>query len=176
MTTATRLAALAAGFSFLLLASPALAGAGIAAPAAFEVLKGMEGRWVGTGPADDGETATMVHVFRVSANGSVVMETMNPGTPHEMINMYHLDGDALVLTHYCAAGNQPHMRLSSGSTEKELIFDFAGGTNLDPAKDGHIHAARLTLGPDGVLHSSWTGWSNGKEQGTYTFDLARKAE
>ncbi len=49
-----------------------------------------------------------------------------------MINMYHLDGDDLVLTHYCAGGNQPHMKLDRASaTSGKLQFDFIGGTNLD---------------------------------------------
>ena len=30
-----------------------------------------------------------------------------------MINMYHMDGDDLVLTHYCAGGNQPTMKLNT---------------------------------------------------------------
>ncbi len=31
-------------------------------------------------------------VFAVSSNDSIVRETMFPGTPHEMTNVYHLDG------------------------------------------------------------------------------------
>ena len=27
----------------------------------------------------------------------------------DMISMFNLDGDRVVLTHYCAAGNQPRM-------------------------------------------------------------------
>ncbi len=47
-----------------------------------------------------------------TADGTVVMETMDSGNPdHEMINMYHLGGNEFVLTHYCAGNNQPIMRL-----------------------------------------------------------------
>ncbi len=35
---------------------------------------------------------------------------MYPGMEHEMTNMYTLDGNTLVMTHYCAGGNQPRMR------------------------------------------------------------------
>ena len=116
----------------------------------------------------------MTHVFEVSANGSVVMETMMPGTEHEMINMYHLDGDDLVMTHYCAGGNQPHMRLNAEtSTPDALNFDFDGGTNLDPAKDGHIHAGQLIFKGKDQIDSVWVGYNEGKPAGTMTFHLSR---
>ncbi len=105
------------------------------------------------------------------------METMNPGTDHEMINMYYLDGDELVLTHYCSAGNQPHMKLDRmASSATELKFDFAGGTNLDPDVDGHVHSAVLTIKDDGSLKSSWTGYDKGKEVAKMHFDLKRSME
>ena len=38
------------------------------------------------------------------------MEVINEGTPGSMISMYHPDGDKILMTHYCAVGNQPRMR------------------------------------------------------------------
>lgn len=151
-----------------------VAGAcGEEAKAAFEKLKGLEGTWVGEA---DGEHGIMPasHVIEVSANGTVVMETMNPGSAHEMINMYHLDGEELRLTHYCAGGNQPHMKLAADSTDSTMLFEFVGGTNLDPAKDQHIHAAKIEFVGDGKVVSSWTGWSEGKEAGVMVFALERQ--
>ena len=65
-------------------------------------------------------TPGVVHEFKTSAAGTVVMETMNPGTGHEMINMYHVDGDDLLLTHYCAGNNQPRMRLNREAIDTRL--------------------------------------------------------
>ncbi len=31
--------------------------------------------------------------------------------PENMITMFHMDGDRLLMTHYCGAGNQPRMKL-----------------------------------------------------------------
>lgn len=138
---------------------------------AFSKLMGLEGAWVLKGP--DGQESTFR--FRNSANASTVMEIMHEGSDHEMINMYHLDGDDLVMTHYCAGGNQPTMRLDlEHATAIEWPFEFTGGTNLDPAVDSHIHAGKLVLKEDGHIQSHWTGWQNGKEAGTMVFDLARK--
>ena len=50
-------------------------------------------------------------LVRTTGGGSAVTETLFPGTAHEMMSVYHMDGDDLVLTHYCAGGNQPRMML-----------------------------------------------------------------
>lgn len=142
---------------------------------ALDRLKAMEGTWVGLAKGEGTDGMEVTHEFKVSAAGTVVMETMNPGSgSHEMINMYHLDGEELVLTHYCAGGNQPTMKLDrtrSGATE--LHFDFTGGSNLDPAKDGHIHSASIVFNPDGSIDSHWTSWFEGREAGAMRFVLSR---
>ena len=140
------------------------------AKAAFQQLKALAGQWESGGPSGD----KVVVTYRVASGGSVVMEDLFPGTAHEMITMYHLDGDALVLTHYCAMGNQPRMRLSSASPG-ELRFDFAGGSNLDAAKDAHVHAGLIKfLGPN-RLEAEWAVYQGGKQVGTNRFTLERRA-
>ncbi len=159
--------------------TPAAEAGGVEATAALDQLKSLAGTWSGSA-AGEGEakgteeTGKVVHDIQVSAAGTVVMETMNPGTEHEMINMYHLDGEDLVLTHYCASGNQPTMRLNrEQSTASKLVFDFTGGTNLDPAVDTHIHSAVITMKDGGKVESSWTGYAGGEQRGVMTFNLAR---
>ena len=161
-------------------ASPAPAA--VDAQRAFERIKGLEGLWKGM-PEGQGEEAEaeaaaiteVIHRFEVSAAGTIVMETMQPDTEHEMINMYFLDGDDLVLTHYCSGGNQPRMRLDRDtSTEAELVFDFDGGTNLEGA-DHHIHSANLKLSEGGGLESRWFAAAGGEIVGGMTFHLNRAA-
>ena len=146
----------------------------------FEQLKDFAGLWKGT-PEGQGEEAEaeaaalaeVVHRFEVSAAGTVVMETMMPGTDQEMINMYYLDGDDLVLTHYCAGGNQPRMRLDAAtSSESNLVFDFDGGTNLEGASH-HIHSANLVLKEDGRMESRWFAKAGDEVTDGMTFHLAR---
>jgi hypothetical protein len=151
---------------------PATAGK-VDAKAAFEKLKGLAGEWQGKAGAE-GMPATVT--YKVSSNGSVVMETLFPGTEHEMITMYHLAGSDLVATHYCSAGNQPHLKLDvEKSTPSELIFAFDGGTNLDPAKDGHIHEGKIDLAADGKLESSWTFYAGGQKARSMDLHLTRVA-
>jgi hypothetical protein len=160
----------------LALAAPALAQApAVDGKAAFERLKSLAGTWQGqAGHGQPGEAATVT--YRVASGGSVVEETLFPGTPHEMISMYHLvDGD-LVLTHYCAMANQPRMRLDrKASTPDRLVFVFDGGTNFDPAKDTHVHSGVLEWKGE-TLHASWAVHSGGKETGQNKFALSRAKE
>jgi hypothetical protein len=139
--------------------------------AAFEKLKGLAGEWSGSTP----EGMAVPLIYRVTGNGSVVMETLFAGTEHEMINMYHLVGGELVATHYCSAGNQPSFKLDTEkSSPTELVFAFNGGTNFDPAKDGHVHNARIILAGDGKLNEEWAFWAGGAEKGVHKLNAARK--
>jgi hypothetical protein len=92
-----------------------------------------------------------------------------------MMSVYHLDGEDLRMTHYCAAGNQPRVKLDRAhSTPQQLIFVFDGGTNLDPEKDMHIHGVKITFLEDGTVKSAWDGYDKGKKAGTTTFLMSRE--
>src|SRR5262245_42321959 len=108
---------------------------GIDAKTALEKLKGLAGEWtLGKGSEHGGEGQKIK--YRVVGAGSAVVEEQFAGSPHEMVSVYHLDGDNLLMTHYCAAGNQPRLKLDrKASTADTLVFVFDGGTNFDPAKD-----------------------------------------
>ncbi len=146
------------------------AGAAAATPAraAFERLKTLAGHWSGT---MEGQAYSLD--YRVASGGSVVMATLFPGTDHEMITMFYLDGDELVATHYCSGGNQPHMRFdAAASSSDELRFAFVGGTNMMP-NDPHIHEGLVRIGADGKLHEEWAAFAGGQKADTKVFDLTR---
>jgi hypothetical protein len=113
--------------------------------------------------------------YRSASSGTVVTEVISLGTDHEMMTVYFMQGSDLVATHYCAAGNQPHFKLDvAKSTPTELVFAFDGGTNFDPAKDGHVHDGRLAFTGDGGLDSAWTFYAGGEKKGENEFHLTRK--
>ncbi|MDB5309338.1 MAG: hypothetical protein JWO38_3540 [Gemmataceae bacterium] len=133
-------------------------------------LKKLKGEWVA---ADDKGKPTdkLVSVFKVTAAGSAVHETIFPGSPHEMVTVYHLDGKDLVLTHYCALGNQPRMKLDPKSPANQLRFTFAGGSNLDPAKDMHMHEGSITIVDDDHIEWTWQGYEDGKADNGHTVSM-----
>ena len=102
--------------TLLLAASAVAALAQTPAQRSFDALKKLEGTWV----MGKGKQAAKV-VFKVTGAGSSVIETQFPGSAMEMVSVYHLDGpEKLIMTHYCAAHNQPTMALLPGATEKEM--------------------------------------------------------
>jgi hypothetical protein len=128
---------------------------------ALERLKKLAGTWVAA-DKDGKPTDQVVSVIKVTAGGSAVHETLFPGQPHEMVSIYHLDGNDLVMTHFCMLGNQPRMKADPKSPPNQIHFEFAGGTNLDPAKDKHMHEGTITFIDDD--HIEWCGvaWEGGK--------------
>jgi hypothetical protein len=128
---------------------------------AFEQLKKLEGDWDGHAMTPDGPRVTVT--YHVTSGANTVEEKLFAGTPHEMISMYFLDGKELVLDHYCASGNQPHLRLNPAtSNAQELNFEFVSGTNLNPAVDSHMHTGKILIKDADHIESLWTGYENGK--------------
>jgi len=141
----------------------------------FEALKELAGDWVEIGK-DGKPTDKLVSSIRVTSAGSAIEETLFPGGDHEMVTMYFLDGDKLLLTHYCALGNQPQMRAEPGGDANRIEFKFVGRTNLKSADEHHMNAATLTLaGPD-RYQAEWVSCKEGKTCHQVKFDLTRKAE
>ena len=58
-----------------------------------------------------GVTTTLI--YRVTSNGSALMEECRPENGREMVTMFSVDGDHLIATHYCSAKNQPQMATST---------------------------------------------------------------
>lgn len=160
------LAACAAGFQD----KPRDAGPTKAAESpAFEKIKALAGEWV----LEDRPEA-VASSFRLTAGGSVVIETMFPGTEHEMVNMYHLDGSDLSLTHYCGLGNQPRMKAEKSADAGRVSFKFVGGCNIDPAKDAHMRDAVYTFVDASHLKTEWAMFKDGKQDHVKAFNLVRQ--
>jgi len=140
---------------------------------AFQVLKGLAGEWTGK-MQEGGAEPSVTILYRVTAAQSAVVETLFPNTDHEMVTVYHMDGEKLVLTHYCAAGNQPHMALTKKATSADLVFDFVSGSNMNPKKDAHMHSAHIHLESADRILGEWTGFKDGKPNHSAKFWLTRK--
>jgi len=143
------------------------------APASLDRIKALTGTWVGKAPEKmGGQTFTIT--FRPTSAGSAVLETMFPGSDHEMLNVYHGDGSTLMLTHYCAMGVQPRMRLTSAEGNK-LRFEFVDGANIKSRNDAHMDSLELTIEGD-KLSESWEYFKDGKIIERAVFELHRQAE
>lgn len=162
---------------FLLLAGSAIVFAGehplgpYSGSKGFERMKELAGVWEGTSNmAKEGERVKVE--YRLSSAGSSMVETLLPGTPHEMVSVYFDNKGQLTMTHYCALRNQPTMTLRKADAE-DLYFTFAGGTNIDPKKDAYMHSLTITFVDKNHIIEKWTLFRDGKEQEVSVFDLTR---
>jgi hypothetical protein len=170
-----RLSILTPAAGLVLAAAPLVAAPPPAAgPAALERLKTLAGEWIA---AEDGEMAKkgdLVARYAVTAAGSAVVETVFPGSHHEMVTVYHADGPDLVLTHYCMERNQPRMRAKS-PTGARLDFAFDGGTNIDVTRDRHMNRAWIELVGADEIRSEWTEIAGDQTVFVARTHLVRKA-
>ncbi len=91
----------------------------------------------------------------------------------DMISMFHMDGDRLLLTHYCSAGNQPRMAASLSPDGKSVTFNFVDATNLVAPHTGHMNRVIFSVVDANHHTEEWRFLQDGKEQ-VETFDLTRK--
>jgi hypothetical protein len=125
---------------------------------AFDKLKTLAGQWEAN--SDKGKVTSSLEVI---SNGTVLLEKINVPGDGEMVTAYYVDGNHLVLTHYCSAGNQPHMQVQAFDPASNVIrFDFTGATNLANAGDAHMHNAQITFVDSDTFNAAWTLYKDGK--------------
>ena len=128
---------------------------------AFEKLKSLAGSWQGSFMG-----MPVQITIRVTSSGNAILhEGTSSGMPDNPITMLYVDGDRLLLTHYCDSGNRPRMqgKLSpdgntvtfdfldvSGNAEKFLMHDVMF-TMVDA--DHHIEAFAYSLNGKPPIHA-----------------------
>ena len=132
----------------------------------FDKLKTLAGTWDATfttdppmkemGNGDKGQV-----LLRVTSRGNALVHEMgdlgrkdDPTKYDHPVTMFYLDGDQLILTHYCDAGNRPRMAARVSPDGKTVEFDF-----LDVAGDtsfGHMQHAVFTFIDANHHTEDWT--------------------
>jgi hypothetical protein len=133
------------------------------ARATFDRLATLTGTWTGRSTKGWVETVEL----RVIAGGSVLLETSrfhdDPEGKNAMASTYQMDGEALLLTHYCEAGNAPRL-VASGFADggKSVTFTFRDGVNLPTRDRGHMDSMILHFEDDRHFDTRWTWYRDGK--------------
>jgi hypothetical protein len=136
---------------------------------AFDQLKSLAGQWEGK----DGSGDPVKIVYTVISNGSVVMEHLAPASDHEMVTMYSLEGDRIVVTHYCAAGNQPTMQTPpSPAANGKYDFSLVRLNGAKSPDEPHMVALALSIADKDHLTQTWTLDNHGKSM-VDTFSYTR---
>ena len=154
-----------------------LPGSAVAGDDVMSKLTALEGEWIML-DENGKETGVVGASFRLTSGGSAVMERMFPDSPdgHEMVNMYHADGERVLMTHYCAAGNQPRMEVRGTGDENRLELQFDSITNLSSSQDHYMHHAEYILHGEDRLTTHWYSKKDGRitEESPTTFELKRR--
>ena len=148
-----------------------LAAAAASAPTdtqkAFAAIKSLPGTWEGKS-SEGGDVKVN---FKVTSAGSAV--TSEIIGKENMVSVFNMDGpNRLLLTHYCAVGNQPRMQASVSGDGRIITFTFVDATNLATPDAGHMQKMTLTLIDDNHHTEDWVFVDHGKEI-TRVFDLHR---
>jgi hypothetical protein len=151
---------------FLFAGPAAFSGPGNAQDS-FEKLKALSGAWAGSNSQGDPLTVA----YRLTARGSTLMSEIHGHD--DMVSMFHMDGDRLLLTHYCDAGNQPRLQAEASPDGKTFAFDFVDGTNLEASKMGHMYRVVFTIVDANRHTEEWDYIHDGKEMKQF-FDLQRR--
>ena len=138
----------------------------------FERMKELAGVWEGTSNNMPKEGGKVRVEYRLSSGGSSVVETLFPGTAHEMVSVYYDNKGQLTMTHYCALRNQPRMKLQNADAQN-LHFVFVDGSNIDPMKDAYMHSLTISFVDKDHIIQKWTLFVDGKEKETSVFELSR---
>ena len=136
---------------------------------AFATLKTLAGHWEAT-TAKGKASAT----YQLVSGGTAVLERMKMTGQQEMITVYYLDGNRLLLTHYCEAGNQPRMQAASFDPKTNTIdFHFLDATNLPNPGAGHMHSVVIKFRGPNEVDEDWTFYQGSKPGFTAPFAYHR---
>ena len=107
---------------------------------AFEKMKTLAGSWDGTVMG-----IPINFTIRPVSSGNAILHEGNTekGVPNHEITMFYVDGDRLLATHYCDAGNRSNMegKMSADGTSVEFNFlDVTGST-----KGGLVKRMKFTM-------------------------------
>jgi hypothetical protein len=126
---------------------------------AFDQIKSLVGHWEGSTP--DGKKAQAS--YEIISSGSVVMERLSSPNEPEMITMYSLEGDRILVTHYCSAGNQPVMQTApSPAANGKLDFTFLRLAGAKSPDEGHMVSLSVAMPDKNHLNQVWSFADHGK--------------
>jgi hypothetical protein len=142
------------------------------AETAFDRIKALAGEWTVAGAPEGHDEHGGSVTYKVTAGGNAVMEMVFGGSSHEMVTLYYVDGEDLMLTHYCVLHNRPTMRAEKSEKLDKIAFSCSKGDKIE-AED-HMHAVTYTFPDADHLKADWVLYKGGKADSTHSFELVRK--
>jgi hypothetical protein len=141
----------------------------------FNLIKALVGDWQGSYEwIGKNRKGPMNAKYNLSGNDTTVVEDLIVDGNPNMTTVYHLDGADLRATHYCAAGNQPRLKVTSiDGNKKSVKFQMVDITNLSSPDAGHVRDLELRLTGANEIIILFTFVGSGKES-VERIELTRK--
>ncbi len=153
-----------------MLVSAAPACAGDDPPPAFRKLRSLAGEWHGTLPSGE-----PIRITYEEINGGAVVERYRSTDPMwwNMSSAYHLDGERILMTHFCSWGNHPRMSASPAhaTAVDSLEFEFLDMARNEPS-NGYMRNVTFEFEDEDHLEHHWT-WREDGEDTPLTLSLER---
>ncbi|HXB54779.1 MAG TPA: hypothetical protein VN461_08355 [Vicinamibacteria bacterium] len=141
----------------------------------FERLRALAGEWEGSvewsgARSDKGK---MNATYYLTGAGSSVVENLTANGTTLMTSVYHLDGEDLRMTHFCAAQNQPRLKATRFDDAKGTIeFSFVDITNLPLPGAPHVEGFMIHFVEPGQIALTFT-FVSGRERSYERIELRR---
>jgi hypothetical protein len=130
--------------------------------------KTLVGTWEGKSPK--GQTSEVK--YQLMAGGTAVMAESHM-IGDEMSSMFYVDGERLMMTHFCPSGNQPRMQATISPDLRTVSFEFLDATNLPGPQAGHMHKAVYLFSDAEHYSEEWTWKQEGKDA-HFHYEMVRK--
>jgi len=149
---------------FLLFVTLAASAALGSSETAFETFKGFEGKWaIRSGQ----KTLPFEMTYESGSKGSIVTEQFG-----KELSVFYRDGQSLLMTHFCNAGNQPRLRLREDTRPGVFEFQMFDITNLQNADADHVEKVVYKIVDDKTIDLEIV-WKNRKSEESEKYTLTR---
>ena len=146
---------------FLMLAASAAIGS---SETAFETFKGFAGKWaIRSGQ----KTLPIETTYESGSKDSIVTEQFG-----KELSVFYRDGQRLLMTHFCNAGNQPRLQLRGNTQPGVFEFQMFDITNLPSADADHVETVIYRVVDDKTIDLEIV-WQHGKSEESEKYTLTR---
>jgi hypothetical protein len=115
----------------------------------------------------NGKTLPIEMRYEVGSKESIVTEQFG-----KELSVIYLDGENLLMTHFCNAGNQPRLRLKESGQTGVLEFEMFDITNLKDANTPHVERIVYKI-IDAKRMALEIFWRKGQSEESEKYTLSR---
>jgi len=131
---------------------------------AFQTFKSLQGKWA---IQSGGKTQPIEMTYEVGSKGSIVTEQFG-----KELSVIYRDGQSLLMTHFCNAGNAPRLRLRDSSQPRVMEFEAFDVTNLKSADAAHVERIIYKIVDDKKMDLEIV-WLEGKSEKPEKYTLTK---